>query len=336
MTRIVPEVWTRLGNEPIHGETLWARRAAPDTSIRLIAAIDVEGQRHLLVLLLDGEGELQDQQSRGISVVTRELAIPNHEPGRYLDVVCHDTAGHEVFDLIGGEIADRLAAAHAKAPESVARVLAKWRRFWSQLPRQILSRDEQLGLFAELWFLSVWLIPRLRATDAINRWHGPTGARHDFEWPGRAVEAKATTSRRGRIHHIHGLEQLVPPDKGELFIFSIVLREEGSATNSLPSVVATCRTALETDPDALDRLESLLAQGGYSPAHDDDYARLCLRIVEEGLFRVSNDFPRLTPASIPSGIPVGVERVEYEINLVGYSHLLVASSQTTLPDTWFL
>src|SRR5207245_778158 len=100
--------------------------------------------------------------------------------------------------------------------ESVARVFARWRRFWGQLPQHLLSREQQLGLFAELWFLNVWLLPRVDAAEAVTRWRGPFGARHDFEWPTRSVEVKVTTSTRGPIHYIHGLDQLVPPDGGNL------------------------------------------------------------------------------------------------------------------------
>lgn len=322
---IAPEIWTRLARERPQGEALRARRAIPDVTERLVAALDAESRRHLLILLEDNEGALEDRQSRGVIVWTRELTMPSHAPARYLNIVCLDAAGHEAFDLIGGEIAERLAAGQETAPQAVARVLAKWRRFWGQLPRQMLSREEQLGLFAELWFLSVWLIPRVEAAEAVSRWRGPVGARHDFEWPTRSVEVKATTSTRGRIHRIHGLDQLAPPDKGELLLFSLRLHEEGGATNTLPSVMATCRAALEVDADALGRFESLVVQAGWSPAYDDEYAKLRLRIVEEGLFRVERDFPRLIPASLPSGIPRGIECVEYEINLDVCGHLLVAT-----------
>lgn len=332
MSRIALEVWARLATERPQGETLWARRATPDMTERLVAALDADGERHLLVLLRAGDSDLQDTQSRGVGVVTRELAMPGHEAGRYLDITCHDTAGHEGFDLIGGELADRLAAAREAAPEVVARVLAKWRRFWGQLPRQILSREEQLGLFAELWFLSVWLIPRAGTARAVTGWRGPSGSRHDYEWPGRSVEVKATTSTRGRIHRINGLDQLAPPEQGGLLFFSLRLREEGGATNTLPSVVAACRASLEADADALSRFESVLVQAGYSPAHEDEYAQLRLRVIEEGLLRVEEDFPRLTPASFPTGVPAGIERVEYEINLGGCGHLLMATNPTAMPN----
>ena len=91
--------------------------------------MDADGGRHLLVLLQAGDSDLQDTHSRGVGVVTRELVMPGHEAVRYLNVTCHDAAGHEAFDLIGGELAERLATGRETAPEVVARVLAKWRRF---------------------------------------------------------------------------------------------------------------------------------------------------------------------------------------------------------------
>jgi len=325
MSQIAPEVWTRLSGERPAGETLWARRATPDTTPRLVAALDADGKRHLLIMLLAGESELQDSQSRGVGVVTRELAIPEHATGRYLDITCHDPAGREAFDVIGGELADRLASGQETASECVSRVLSKWRRFWGQLPRQILSKDAQLGLFAELWFLSVWLTPKVTAGEATTRWRGPFGSRHDFEWTGRSVEVKATTSTRGQIHHINGLDQLAPPEIGELLFFSLRLREEAGATNTLPSLIHACRSLLANDSDALTRFETALAQVGYSPLYEEEYSRLHLRILEEGLFTVRDDFPRLTQASLALGSPPpGVEHVEYEVNLGGYSHLRIA------------
>ena len=110
MSHIDPQVWMRLANERVQGETLWARRAAPEMTDRLVAALDADGKHHLLVLLQAGEADAQDSQSRGVGVVTRELAVRNHHAGRYLDITCHDASGHEAFDLIGGELAVLMTA----------------------------------------------------------------------------------------------------------------------------------------------------------------------------------------------------------------------------------
>lgn len=324
MSRISPDVWGRLTDEAAQGESLRARRAIPEVTERLIAAIDALGHRHLLVPLLENDDDVHDAQSRGIAATTRDLIVPGHESGRYVDLACNDATGWEAFDIIGGELADRLSTGTETADECVTRVLAKWRRFWSQVPVVLLSVSEQVGLFAELWFLRFWLLPRVGTTEATTRWRGPFGSRHDFEWQGRSVEVKATLSTRGPIHCINGLEQLVPPDDGTLLLFSVQVREEAGAEHSLPSIISDCREALADDELSLERLDQALAQCGYSPAHEQEYAKLHLRISNQGLFTVSDDFPRLTSTNFVSGIPSGLERVEYEINLGGFERLCIA------------
>jgi hypothetical protein len=180
-------------------------------------------------------------------------------------------------------------------------------------------------LFAEVWFLTFWLVPKVPSLEAVNRWRGPFGARHDFEWPGRSIEVKATTSTRGGIHRIHGIDQLAPPESGDLLLFSLQLREEAGAAHSLPGVIADCRRKLDADDAALTTFETGLVEAGYSPAHDDEYARLRVRIVVQALYRVEGDFPRLTAVQLGRGLPSGVEHVDYEINLGGFKHLLEAS-----------
>lgn len=61
--------------------------------------------------------------------------------------------------------------------------------------------------------------------------------------------------------------------------------------------------------------------------YEEEYAKLRLRVVDEGLFHVKEDFPRITSASFASDCPAGVERVEYEISLSGYERLLAGNDE---------
>jgi len=194
------------------------------------------------------------------------------------------------------------------------------------MPRSLLSRSDQIGLFGELWFLRVWLLPHAGLAAAVDRWRGPTGSRHDFEWSGRSVEVKATTSTRGTIHRINGADQLLPPEGGDLHLFSIRLREDAGSSNTLPRLVQAISQQLGTDPDAVDRFETMLNRAGYTPLHAEEYEKLQLRVVEDGLYTVREDFPRIVTASFPGGVPAGVEAIEYEINLSGFDHLRIARS----------
>lgn len=308
------------------GDRLAARLGVPEITERLQCALDSNHHRHLLIALTPSEEELNDTQTRGISVVTRELVTQGHEAARYLDIECQDAGGHAALDIIGGELAGNLAQQDRPPKEIVERVLAKWRRFWGEVPKTLLSREELLGLFAELWFLTLWLLPKVGAERAVECWRGPFGARHDFEWQGKSIEVKAASSTRGRIHHINGIEQLAPPENGELLLFSLGVRAEAGAAKTLPRLIDICRSLFESNPEALSRFEIGLARVGYSPAHDDEYAKTPLRVVEEALFAVRDDFPRVTEKEFAAGIPIGVEAFHYEINLNAFDHLRVATS----------
>jgi hypothetical protein len=320
------ETWIKLETSRPQGDNLTARHACPEVTDRLLAAIDAAGIRHLLIVLVADDKPFRDLRGRGISVDTKELCIEGKETERYLDIVCHDSSGHSAFDLVGGDLAEGLSRGTLTPGDLVRQVLSKWRRFWGQTPRQLLTRDEQVGLFGELWFLLMWLASKVSLPEAVNRWRGPFGARHDFESLELSIEVKATTSTRGRIHHINGIDQLAPPEVGRLLLFSLVLREDAGAEHSLPTLVASCRERLMREDETLVTFDDALGKTGYSPAHEEEYAKLHVRIVEEGLFRVEGRFPRLTRELFVSGIPDGVGVVGYEIDLAGFGELCIARS----------
>lgn len=327
MNRIEPSIWVHLSTTARTGDRLAARLAFPNVTARLLCAVDANNHRHLLVILESTDDELRDSKSRGLSVAARHLVIQGPgTPARYLDIECQDPAGFAAFDIIGSELAAELAKGENSPREIVERSLARWRRFWGELPKNLLTREQFLGLFGELWFLAFWLIPSVGPSEAILRWRGPFGARHDFEWQGMSIEVKTTVSTRGRVHRISGLEQLRAPEKGELLFFSLRLREEASAANTFSNLIEICRKLLLDDPDSLSMFEIGLARVGYSPMHNDEYSKTFLRIAEEALFAVRDDFPSITEQHLSSGVPPGVESVHYEINLNTFDHLRVATS----------
>ena len=321
MQKISPETWSVLETNLPSGEKLTAKIGVPDISSRVFCALDSEKRRHILVQIKPGDIAYNDHQSRGIQVLTRELNIHGESPSRYIDLFCLDAAGYSGFDLIGSEIISELVKGTRTPAEIIHSVLAKWRRFWGQIPQDILSRNEVIGLFAEIRYLTERLIPEVGPAEAVNRWRGPFGSRHDFEWQGGSVEVKATTSTRGRIFHINGIDQLEPPEHGKLFFFGVRLREEGGADQTLPNVIESCRNFLITDEDTLEKFDFILVQTGYSPHHGEEYNKMRFRIIEEAFFEVTDEFPRIRSVNFVGGIPDRVERVEYEINLNGFTNL---------------
>jgi hypothetical protein len=149
---------------------------------------------------------------------------------------------------------------------------------------------------------------------------GPVRSRHT-RWPLTRVCERFPSELQDAFRR-----KLDPPADGHLQVFSIRLREEVTATNSVVTLVQTITTGLTGHSDALDDFDTRLMQAGYSPAEADRYDELRFRVINERLYDVAEGFPRLSAANFVNGLPSGIERVEYEVNLEGCPDLIVASS----------
>jgi Putative PD-(D/E)XK family member, (DUF4420) len=318
--RVAADSWRDLESEtPAYG-TLNAHGMA-DSDV--VLAVDHDGRHHLLLPIGAMEEGFTDRRSRGIIVAPRLLEVESQPARPFLDVCCSDRTANEAFNLVANGLLEELEQ-RVGTVDAVQTALARWRRFWGTVPIEGLDPEEIRGLFGELWFLLVWLLPH--GPSAVEHWLGPSGARNDFQWPRVAVEVKSTTSIRGHVHRINGLDQLDPPEDGSLLLFSLRIREEPSSSNSLVTLVERIEQELAGEPERLDLFEGRLVSAGYSSTHDERYRDIRFRVVDERLYTVAEDFPRLSAASFTGGLPVGIERVEYETNLEGFAHLVTAAA----------
>ena len=69
-----------------------------------------------------------------------------------------------------------------------------------------------------------------------------------------------------------------------------------------------------------------LVQAGYSPLEADRYAEIRFRVINERLYEVGEDFPRLSEGSFIHGLPAGIERVEYEVDLDACPDAMIADT----------
>jgi hypothetical protein len=317
--------WDLLEITPPSGERLVARLAMPNRRSDVFIAVDSIRRRHVLVAIPHGEPcELAERTSIGIAVQAVEMNVGEGQFGNFVEIACLDSQGHAALDVVIGELVDALqAGASIGRVRLVQNVLAKWRRFWSGVRQGLLSREQQLGLFGELWFLHHWLVPSVGLVKAVQMWRGPLGARNDFEARALGIEVK-TTSRLDGSHIINGLEQLLEPPGGALLFFTLTVRDEASGNQTLASIVDAFRGLLADDYSTILQFESTLYASGYDERHASEYNKLVLRIREEGLYRVTGDFPRLIPESLSLGLPRGVGAVSYELRLDGAASWLLA------------
>lgn len=297
---------------------LEANETAMDSGIWI--AVDHLGARHLLVRIPDSV-DLPSSSTKGMNVVVARHRITGQPDADYIDLSCTDDAAADTFATVSAELIEDLAdAAPAERGGAVTETLARWRWFWGVTPER-LSEQSALGLFAELWFLDQWVGISPLTVDA---WTGSDNARHDFQWPDRSVEVKATARRADGavMHTIQDLDQLADPETGVLYLFSLRVVHDRLAGNTLPTLVDRCSQQLRGTAGAREAFLRKVSVRGYSPAHGRLHATP-YRILEEHIYEVADHFPRLTRDSLE--LPGGVGAVSYTLDMAACREWLIAT-----------
>jgi hypothetical protein len=272
----------------------------------VLFSIDGELHAHLLMPVPAGTALVEDRRSEGVQVVRHEL-LEGDGRQLYVDLVCTKPHLERTFHLLAEEILEELRAGKRQPDQIAVAAIARWRELLDRPPRPPLGRERLAGLFGELLVLGelVALIP-----GALELWSGPRRQRHDFTGATCSIEVKTTMSIKRRIE-VNGLDQLAPPDTGELYLRFFRV-EEASGSSSVPDLVEKLADAGVARRELL----TLLAAVDYDMAHENDYRRHGFRVVERRLYRVTRGFPCLTNLSFTGGAPPpGIDGVSYGVNL---------------------
>lgn len=273
----------------------------------VLYALDSEGYYHLLLPVTTDTLVPPDRRSAGVHILPLVLE-EEHTKAYFIDVACRKLTLNEVFTHLADDILSVLGSDASDPVATCRRVLARWRELIEREAASRLSREALAGLFAELYQLRRLME---RNPESLSRWAGPLGGRHDFEAGQTALEVKASLRRDGRFFEVHGVEQLAPPYLGALFVAAMKLEIGDAGGESVPKVI---QDIMDRGADSRDFLAKLGA-AGYDPA-DVRYEELRFRIKEERVYRVHEDFPRITVESFANGrIPSGVIRMQYTIDL---------------------
>ena len=324
---------------PEEFQSRWRELPAPE-SLGQLEAVEVEpgsgvwvarddsSRQHLLVRVPEGV-TLDVTGTHGLGVAVARHRIPNEVDASYVDLVCLDPVVAATFAAVAADIASEVVQAGPDARRSqVISALNEWRWFWGVDPTRLSARDA-IGLFGELWFLIRWAGV---SANSVHAWDASNGARHDFQWPRQSVEVK-TTSRAGAVvHTVQHLEQLDDAETGALYLYSLRVTRDALAANTLNSLVAVATAELSSQPVARAELLTKLGQRGYTPVGRDQSA-LPYRVVEENLYKVTGDFPRLTRDSFPDGLPNGITSVSYQLDMNACSHWRVGTSPRDWPPS---
>ncbi len=271
----------------------------------VLAGVDAEGRRHLLVPITARRPLTEDLGGRAVVLRRRTLEDENSRR-TYAALGLVDPRLSDLFTALCVEVTERVSAAPTKAVVALQRVLADWRALLAG-DRQVLGPAALAGLFGELTLLSSLVD---RDPGAAVAWTGPTGSAQDFHHGPNAVEVKTTVAPEGRVVRIHGTDQLDVPATGRLLLHWIRLRTNGGT--SVPELVTQVLDRC-ADPAVV---LGLLRRVGYLESDREVYGRRRFEVVETRTHEIGPGFPRIIRSGLSGdAVLAGIGSLEYTVDL---------------------
>ena len=299
------------------GHAAYAGIVRPGTVRRLSIEVDRSHLAHLNF----------EDQTRGY-VVTVEDRDHEHTGRTFIHLQeVGAPLSRDLFVILCSDVLDHISKS-SNEPEAIRVLhdrLQRWKRFFQSRSPEGLSREEYIGLYAELDFFAAALGAGISPDAVVNGWQGPIGANQDFLFGGVAVEVKACTGNDTDCVSISNVRQLDDTGLDKLFLYQGVYDFRQDAGQTLNMLIERLREMLAPSASAADIFEERLLAAGYIEPSPSPFERYGFSQRSRRAFHVEAGFPRLLESSLPDGI----SGVRYTLNLAACAAFGVAEAVVT-------
>jgi hypothetical protein len=328
MTMKVKDIWDLLAQDENNISFGYlTRRILPSVNYDVYLAIEKPSKTKLLMLrissaFLDRKMIYPVSSSFAVS----RIALPQDgEEYNTIQLVLTNAKYEDIFATLVQDIVDHLRSVpkeQAAVSEFVAR-LKRWQVFLEKNNPEGLSEIIQQGLYGELWFLKQIVLPHLGLLNGLRRWTGPKGTQQDFQFSRCAVEVKTTSAKQHQKLAIASERQLDDTGAGTVLLLYLSLDVRQGQGETLPAIIDSVRSLVDSDAIAKEKLENILFEIGYLDIHTARYENIGYTIREHNYFKVGEDFPKI----IESDLRNGVGDVRYTISVAECKRFSIPDSE---------
>jgi len=251
-----------------------------------------------------------------------ELTVDVYESESTIALEVSTKAQHlfREFHRFAGIVTEAFEVPGQTALGAFENAIHRWLELTSR--KELLSKEQQLGLQGELTFLHALI--KVHGPKAIYAWTGRNillPERHDFRVGKTDIEIKSTRNLR-RQHIIHGLEQLQSSEGHNLYLLSLKFEGAGlTGGKSLYNEVEDVRSLLEKDSTEHIEFENRIHSSGYKNDDAPHYQERFIFAESPMLVLVDDQFPRIVKNMLEMALPserVGrITDVSYRIDIDG-------------------
>nr|WP_321297105.1 PD-(D/E)XK motif protein [uncultured Sphaerochaeta sp.] len=241
---------------------------------------------------------------RGFSVARAksEALNPDYD---WITIVCDEEAYEDIFLSMLRDLLQVIQASEEDADgfqlfQLVIDRIVAWQNFLGKSRLLTLTKEQEIGLWGELFVFLKLLEFGLSPYLLCNMWTGPENAPQDFIHFDVAIEVKTNVNQLLKRVKISSLEQLDASQFNALFLVCNILKVDEIEGRTLSSMVSAIRDRL-SENDLIHNFQNKLIAYGYieeySLYYDTPYSAQ-----EQVLYQVDSMFPVLTPSNVPKEV----------------------------------
>lgn len=174
-----------------------------------------------------------------------------------------------------------------------------WRNIFTRGAQQLLTQDEQVGLYGELELIQEMINEGIPTSEVIDAWKGADAEDKDFQFHNVGIEVKSS-HKQDKLVKISNIRQLDTAGFDSVYLYYFAFAKSNGGANTLPAQIDEVRSMLVDSP-YLEEFESKLLNAGYNDADKDNY-KSCYTLTYEEAYYVNAEFPKLTKGMVPDAI----------------------------------
>ena len=304
-------LWQQLESAPAEGPGIVRRRLVEESGRDLYAAVRVPTGERMLILEIPGSVLPSDPLPSTSAIHTEVEPVMHDRLELRVSLVAPEMV--RVFTPFMEDVVATVSGTSTDA-EAVAALLDRfghWRRLLSGGGDRGMTREEQQGLYSELWVFRHVLVPSVGPGRAVKSWQGPEHGYRDFVVSGIGIEVKSTVGSSPPQVVILDERQLDPAPFSALYLAALALDSVRDGAGETLNAMVDASAGLMAGSEAVADFRTRLLDYGYLDAQKALYEGMHYTLRSADVFTVTGDFPRIVEADLRPG----VSQVGYRVTL---------------------
>jgi hypothetical protein len=288
-----------IGQDP-----LLSRQVQLSQEILVVYALRKVDGRHVLYIQCDPDDAARGHKYpewKGISIQYSGFENPGIG-GCFIRIEQAEGNDDDIYFAVADDLCSCLnGVLRVNLRKSLSLTLERWQRFFSLREKIRLTKEEQVGLFGELWLLREMLNHDL-GFPAIGYWKGPYREVFDYSMQNMSIEVKSTSTKMPYKAYINNEVQLDDGlAGGTLILCFVAVQTNESSGETLADIVQFIEEFVKSDEAAYRLFQDKIFGCGLGSAYINSYIMHYI-IKEQAFFNVEEGFPRILKRNLQNGL----------------------------------